>query len=112
MAQQVNIVMVDDVDGSEASETVTFGLDGVNYEIDLNLDNAARLRSSLKEWTGAGRRVGGGRSRGRTDAARSSKNGVDSTAVREWARNNGHEVSERGRIKADVLEAYRAADGG
>lgn len=112
MAQQVYIVMVDDVDGSAASETVTFALDGVSFEIDLNGDNAARFRLSLEEYTRAGRRVAGSRPGGKTTTARASTTGTDSTAVREWARSNGHKVSERGRIKADVLEAYRAANGG
>ncbi|MFC3687317.1 histone-like nucleoid-structuring protein Lsr2 [Aquipuribacter hungaricus] len=114
----MNVVLVDDIDGSAASETVTFALDGVSYEVDLSEDNAARLRSSLTEFVDKGRRAGGSRSKGTRSASRSSSSsslqsggGVDNGAVREWARANGHAVSERGRIKADVVQAYQAANG-
>jgi hypothetical protein len=117
MAQKVQVILVDDVDGGDASETVTFGLDGVSYEIDLNDDNAAKLRDALSTWVGHARKVGGrsGTRRRSASAASSSsssgsaKGGTDTAAVRAWARENGHEVSERGRIAADVLAAYEAA---
>ncbi|MFC3690192.1 histone-like nucleoid-structuring protein Lsr2 [Aquipuribacter hungaricus] len=115
MAQQVNVVLVDDLDGTPAEETVTFGLDGITYEIDLHAENASRLRDSLAEWVGHGRRVGGARPRkagAAKPAARRSASGTDTTAIREWARSNGHQVSERGRIKAEVIEAYNAANEG
>lgn len=115
MAQQVNVVLVDDLDGTPAEETVTFGLDGITYEIDLHAENAARLRDSLAEWVGHGRRVGGARPRkagASKPAARRPASGTDTTAIREWARSNGHQVSERGRIKAEVIEAYNAANEG
>jgi hypothetical protein len=112
MAQQVNVVLVDDLDGSPAEETVTFGLDGISYEIDLSASNAARLRDSLAEWVGHGRRVGGQRRKGNRAPTKRSSVGSDSTTIREWARANGHQVSERGRIKAGVIEAFNAANGG
>jgi hypothetical protein len=111
MAQQVNVVLVDDLDGSPADETVTFGLDGITYEIDLTSDNAAKLRDSFAEWVGHGRRVGGARRKGSRSVTKRSSVGADNTTIREWARSNGYTVSERGRIKADVIEAFNAANG-
>lgn len=107
MAQKVNIVLVDDLDGTEATETVTFGLDGSTYEIDLNDANAAALREALSGYVGHARKVtGGGGRRARKAASSSSANTKD---VREWARAQGMDVSERGRISADVQQAYDAA---
>lgn len=111
MAQRVNVVLVDDLDESEAAETVTFGLDGINYEIDLSEEHAAELRDSLAQWVGHARRVGGTRKRGNRTATKRTDVGSDSGTIREWARANGYTVSDRGRIKADVLEAYNAANG-
>lgn len=109
MAQRVNIVLIDDIDETEATETVTFGLDGVTYEIDLNEDNAARLRDSLAEFVGHGRKVSGSR-RGKKSSASASASGQTSAReIREWARENGHEVPDRGRIPADVREAFEQA---
>ena len=107
MAQRVNIVLVDDIDGSEASETVTFGLDGTNYEIDLNDKNAGKLRDALAVYVGNGRKVGAAR-RGRA-STKAASGGTSAKDVREWARANGHKVPDRGRIPADVREAYDAA---
>lgn len=114
MAQRVNIVLVDDIDGSDATQTVAFGLDGASYEIDLSDDNAAALREALAPYVGHGRKVGRGggggakRGSGRTAAA-SSASGASAKEIREWARENGHAVPERGRVPADVREAYDAA---
>lgn len=114
MAQRVNIVLVDDIDGSDATQTVAFGLDGASYEIDLNDDNAAALREALAPYVGHGRKVGrggggGARRGGGRAAASSSASGASAKEIREWARDNGHAVPERGRIPADVREAYDAA---
>lgn len=108
MAQKVNIVLVDDLDGSDADETVTFGLDGTTYEIDLNDSNAAALREALSGYVGHARKVTGGARRGRK-ASGSSASGTNTKDVREWAKSQGMEVSERGRISADVQQAYDAA---
>ena len=97
MAQKVQVVLVDDIDGGTADETVTFALDGVAYEIDLTTANAARLRDALAPWVGSGRRRG---------ATRSS--GGRNTEIREWARSNGYKVSDRGRIPAEVKAAFDA----
>ncbi len=116
MAQRVNVVLVDDIDGSEAAETVTFGLDGAQYEIDLSADNADKLREALAPYVGHGRRAGGRRRAGGGGAGRSSgsrsaaSSGSPSAAeVRAWARENGWDVPERGRVSAEVREAYDAA---
>ncbi|MBU2695085.1 Lsr2 family protein [Nocardioides sp. WV_118_6] len=112
MAQKVNIILVDDIDGSDASQTVAFGLDGSNYEIDLNDKNANALREALAAYVGHARKVGrggaGGAKRGR-GAAAAAAGGASAKEVREWARANGHDVPERGRIPSDVREAYDAA---
>lgn len=110
MAQKVNIVLVDDIDGSDADETVTFGLDGSAYEIDLTSANAAKLRDALAPYVGHARKVGGSRrpARGRAASAPSSA-GASAREVREWARENGMDVPERGRVSAEVRQAYDAA---
>jgi hypothetical protein len=109
MAQKVNIVLVDDLDGTEASETVSFGLDGTTYEIDLNDANAASLREALSGYVGHARKVTGGGRRTRRSSGSSSSSSSNTKDVREWAKAQGMEVSERGRISADVQQAYDAA---
>jgi len=107
VAQQVNVTLVDDIDGSEASETVSFALDGRQYTIDLSVDHAAQLRDAVASFVAAARRgSGGGR---RSPAARAAQPGNDreqTAAIREWARANGQTVSDRGRISKAVLTAY------
>jgi hypothetical protein len=108
MAQKVHIVLEDDLDGSEATETVSFALDGTSYEIDLNEGNAAKLRDALAVYIGHGRRVTGGNRRGGRRAAATA--GTSAKEVREWARENGYDVPDRGRIPAEVRSAYEAAN--
>lgn len=108
MAQKVNIVLVDDIDGSEANETVTFGLDGTTYEIDLNDKNAGGLRDAMAPYLGHARKVAGAR-RGRRASTASAGAGPNPRQVRDWARSNGHKVSDRGRVPADVIAAFEAA---
>ena len=106
MAQKVNIVLVDDIDGNDADETVSFALDGKEYEIDLNSANAQKLRDALAPYVGHARRANGrsgGRRRARTES------GASAAEIREWARENGWDVPERGRVSAEVREAYAAA---
>jgi len=111
MAKKVTVTLVDDFDGEGAAdETVEFGLDGVTYEIDLSAKNATKLRNDLKQWVESSRRVGG-RRRGRASSGR-GRGAIDreqSAAIRDWARRNGHNVSTRGRIPADVIDAFHAA---
>lgn len=106
MAQKVNIVLVDDIDHTDADETVTFGLDGKNYEIDLNAKNANALREALAPYVGHARRSGGSTRRSSSRGASSRSSAGD---IREWAKANGFEVSERGRISSEVREAYASA---
>ncbi|HZB67209.1 MAG TPA: Lsr2 family protein [Ornithinibacter sp.] len=111
MAKKVQVLLVDDVDkSSPADETVSFSLDGVSYEIDLTSKNATKLRDDLATWIGHAERTGGRRSSGRS-AGRGSGRKADLGAVREWARQNGHKVSDRGRISAGVQAAYDKANG-
>ena len=111
MAQKVNIVLIDDIDGSDADETVAFGLDGTSYEIDLNKKNAAALRDALAGYVGNARKVTGAR-RGRRGSSSSSSAplGPSAREVRDWARSNGFKVPDRGRIPAEVREAFDKAN--
>jgi hypothetical protein len=113
MAQKVQIMLEDDLDGSEATETISFSLDGASYEIDLNDTHAAELRDVFAPYVGAGRRAGrsAGSAASRRSAGRTGGNGDKQRVqeIREWARTHGHKVSERGRLSAAVVEAYKAA---
>ncbi len=113
MARETTVRLVDDLDGGPADDTVTFGLDGASYEIDLSTKNADALRDALAPYTSTARKSGGGGgSRGRRAAAPSAPRraaGNESAEIRSWARANGHQVNERGRIPAAVVDAYRAA---
>ncbi|HVW44691.1 MAG TPA: Lsr2 family protein [Amycolatopsis sp.] len=110
MAQKVLVSLVDDLDGSEAEETVEFGLDGINYQIDLSSDNAEELRDALAQYVEHARRAGGRKRAGRPSAKpAASSASVDreqNQAIRAWARKNGFQVSDRGRIPSEVVEAY------
>jgi hypothetical protein len=111
MAQRVNVILVDDLDGSDAVETVSFALDGVDYEIDLNDQHAGDLRNALSLYVGHARRTGGRRRKsGSSGSSRAaSSDGPSAADIRTWARENGWEVPERGRVSAEVREAYAAA---
>lgn len=113
MAQKVSVQLVDDVDGSVAESTVEFGLDGVSYTIDLSAENAAELRDSLAAYLANARRTGGRKRRGgKASKNASAPNTADrqrNQAVREWAREQGMQVSDRGRIPAEIVEAYEKA---
>jgi Lsr2 len=106
MAQRVQIILEDDFDGGTAEETVSFALDGTEYEIDLSAKNAAGLRDAMSPWLGHARKTGGRRKRG--TAAKASSNSSTSD-IRAWAQAHGHEVSSRGRVSAEVREAYEKA---
>jgi hypothetical protein len=114
VAQKVQVLLVDDLDGGEAAETVAFSLDGTSYEIDLSKNNANGLRDALAKYVGAARKAGraaagrqaGGRSRGGGSAA------IDrdqAAAIRAWAKKQGLKVSDRGRIPASIIEQYNSA---
>jgi hypothetical protein len=112
MAQKVLVQLVDDLDGTAADDitTVTFGLDGAAYEIDLTPNNAAKLRNQLDAFIQAARRTGGRVKRGTPPkAATPAANREQTKAIRDWARQNGFEVSDRGRMPANVIEAFEEA---
>ncbi|MEQ3551984.1 Lsr2 family protein [Pseudonocardia nematodicida] len=110
MAQIKEVRLVDDLTGDAADETIEFGLDGRNYEIDLTNDNAKKLRDVLTDYVAAARRAAGpARRRGASSNSAARRPSVDreqNQAIREWARKRGMKVSDRGRIPAEVLEAY------
>jgi hypothetical protein len=107
MAQKTTVQLIDDIDGTEATETLSFALDGATYEIDVNEAHAAAMREAFAPYIGAGRRTGGRSQRGRTSTDATSD--YDPKAVRAWAAANQVEIPARGRIPAAVLEQYRAA---
>ena len=114
MVQRVQVILEDDVSGGEATETVEFSLDGVSYEIDLNDENASRLRNDLAVWIADARRAGGRRqtrrrTNGATAASAGSGKSEDLARIREWGRENGFTVSSRGRVPQELRDAYAAA---
>ena len=111
MAQKIQTLFVDDLDGSEADATVRFGLDGAHYEIDLNTVHAEELRSTLARYVKAGRKVTGATRRPARSHGKAASNGFGSNEVRDWARANGVEIKDRGRVPADVVAKFRAATG-
>ncbi|MFF3453236.1 Lsr2 family protein [Streptomyces sp. NPDC002730] len=111
MAQKVQVLLIDDLEGGNADETVTFGLDGKVFEIDLKEANADKLRELLEPYAKAGRRTGGkaaAGTRGRT-GGKAAQDGPSADEMRKWAAANGYEVSTRGRVPQSVREAYAAA---
>lgn len=108
MAQKISVILIDDVDGKPADETVTFAIDSTYYEIDLSRENARQLREDLSKWITNARKVPA-RGRGRRSAASQATKG-DSALVRKWAEANGYKVSPRGRISAEIRAAYEAAN--
>lgn len=114
MAQKVTVQLVDDIDDSPiapgAGRTVEFSFDGSSYEIDLTNDNADAFRDAISDYIAAARKVGGRRAAAATGKAAPKRgNSEELGKIREWANENGYEVSTRGRISAQVQEAYAAA---
>lgn len=111
MAQKVSVILIDDIDGGEADETVEFGLDGTGYEIDLTRGNSQELRDLLKPYIDKGRKVtGAARRPSRSRAAGSDE--ARNKDIRAWARAQGLKVNERGRVPADIVGKYEAANRG
>ena len=111
VAQKVQTLFVDDIDGSDADGTIRFGLDGTDYEIDLNTENAQALRDALARYISAARRAGGG-TRPVRSGRKAPANGVNTTAVRVWAKAQGLEVKDRGRVPAELMVKFKAAAAG
>ena len=112
MAQQFQVQYIDDLDGSDlgsVANTISFAFDGKEYSIDLSDDNAAQFREVMAPYVENGHRVTGTKARPARKAAGRSASG-DTKAIRDWARNNGYEVSDRGRIPANIMDAYAAAN--
>jgi hypothetical protein len=112
VAQKTIVQLIDDLDGGEATERVSFGLDGVEYTIDLSEDNAEKLRDGLSAFVEKARRLGGRKQRGTGTAsnagAKSVSNKEQNQAIRVWARGQGEKISDRGRIPAEVVERFHA----
>jgi nucleoid-associated protein Lsr2 len=112
MAKTVITQVTDDLDGSNGAETVTFGYEGRSWEIDLSKKNRSTLERALKPYIDAGRKTAGGRGRRPNPARRGrgrSTSGLDLVAIRDWARQQGYTVADRGRISAEITDAYNAA---
>jgi hypothetical protein len=109
MAQKVQTFFIDDLDGSEAEGTVLFGLDGTQYEIDLNTGHAKELRAALARYTEAGRRVTGTARRASQSGRKTPASGISNSEARTWAKAHDLEVKDRGRVPADVIAQYQAA---
>ena len=111
MAQKIQTLFIDDLDGSAAEGTVRFGLDGAEYEIDLNTKHAQELRDALARYAGAARRAGGATRRPGRSARGGAASGLNTTEVREWAKAQGIEVKDRGRVPAELVVKFKAATG-
>ena len=114
VAQKITTLFIDDIDGGAAEGTVRFALDGTEYEIDLNAKHSDELRSALGKYVSHARKVGGatrraGRTAGRTGRGVGST--LNTTEIRNWARENGFDIKDRGRVPADLVAKYQAATG-
>ena len=109
MAQRVQTVFIDDIDGGAADGTVRFGLDGTDYEIDLNGEHTNELRNALGKYIEHSRKVGG--TARRASRGRGAASAIDTAKVREWARESGYDIKDRGRVSADLVAKYQAAAG-
>jgi len=109
MAQKIQTLFIDDLDGGEAAGTVRFGLDGTEYEIDLSTAHSDELRKALEQYVTHGRRTGS--TARRAARTRRGSDAVDTAKIREWAKGQGIEIKDRGRVPASVVEQYKTAVG-
>jgi len=109
VAQKIQTLLIDDLDGGAAESTVRFGLDGAGYEIDLSAAHAKELRDAMARYVDAARRVGGSARKPARSGRSAPGGGLKNTDVREWARAQGIEVKDRGRVPADLVVKFRAA---
>lgn len=110
MAQKIQTLFIDDIDGGEAEGTVRFALDGAEYEIDLSTKHNEELRTVLGTYVAHARKVGGAARRATARGGRKPST-IDTVAVRTWARENGYDIKDRGRVPADLVVKYREATG-
>lgn len=114
MAQKIQTLFIDDIDGGAAEGTVRFALDGTEYEIDLNAKHSEELRSAIGKYVTHARKVGGGARRAGRTAGRTSRgasSALNTTEIRTWAREQGYDIKDRGRVPADLVAKYQAATG-
>jgi Lsr2 len=111
MAQKIQTLFIDDLDGSEADGTIRFGLDGTDYEIDLNAAHAQELRDALARYVTAARRAGSSARRPARIGRKAPTNGLNTTEIREWAKTQGIDVKDRGRVPAELVVKFQAATG-
>ena len=114
MAQKIQTLFIDDIDGGTAEGTVRFALDGTEYEIDLNAKHSEELRSAIGKYVTHARKVGGGARRAGRTAGRTSRgagSAVNTTEIRTWAHEQGYDIKDRGRVPADLVTKYQAATG-
>ena len=111
MAQKIQTLFIDDLDGSEADGTVRFGLDGTDYEIDLNAAHAQELWDALARYVTAARRAGSSARRPARNGRKAPTNGLNTTEIREWAKTQGIDVKDRGRVPAELVVKFQAATG-
>jgi len=109
MAQKITTLFIDDIDGGEAEGTVRFALDGTEYEIDLNAKHSEELRSALGKYVTHARKIGGTARRVTARGSRKARM-VDTVAVRTWAREQGIDIKDRGRVPGDIVAKYQAAN--
>jgi nucleoid-associated protein Lsr2 len=114
VAQKIQTLFIDDIDGGAAEGTVRFALDGTEYEIDLNARHSEELRSAIGKYVTHARKVGGGARRAGRAAGRTSRgagSSLNTTEIRNWAREQGYDIKDRGRVPADLVAKYQAATG-
>ncbi len=114
MAQKITTLFIDDIDGGAAEGTVRFALDGTEYEIDLNAKHSEELRSALGKYVTHARKMGSAARRGGRAAGRASRGtgpALNTTEIRNWARENGYDIKDRGRVPADLVAKYQVAVG-
>jgi hypothetical protein len=111
MAQKIQTLFVDDLDGSQAERTIRFGLDGTEYEIDLNAKHAKQLRDALARYVTAGRRISASTKQPARIARKAQPTALNTTEVREWAKAQGIEVKDRGRVPAELVVKFKSATG-
>ena len=111
MAQKIQTLFIDDIDGGGADGTVRFALDGTEYEIDLSSEHNEELRAALGTYVAHARKVSGSARKGIPARSGRKPSSMDTVAVRAWARENGHDIKDRGRVPAELVVKYREAVG-